>query len=126
MEEFISLAALIPIVGSAIACAAAVLQLAQRSKAEKKFVKELSTSLEKIKISEEVGNEEMRNLFMSSLRDRAKNREYPVYLKEALHQLDKSEKVLILSALNQPSSAGRIKYYNKVFKEALKLATHAA
>jgi hypothetical protein len=133
MEELISLAAIIPILGGVVACVSALSVVVKRTRAERKFVHELSDEIGKIvnvKLSvdpeqlRQVEVDQCRRLYISAVRNRAKNEALPKYLSDALSDLSKQEKAVIISALKQPSSAGRKKYIDKVFRQALEITRH--
>lgn len=130
MEELVSLAAIIPIVGAVVAVAGAVASVVARSTAEKKFIHDLSEEILKAVQSEvhqkSAGQEKelaevYRQIYFEVVRNRAKNKAFPTYITEALSGLDRKEKAVIVSALKQPSVSGRMRYIDKVFKEAVVL-----
>lgn len=67
------------------------------------------------------GSSGMYHIYFSGVKGRGENKEFPSYVKEALHNLDKRDKKHIVKALNQPSVKGRMRYFDKVFKMASQL-----
>lgn len=136
MEDLMSLVALAPVILAIVALLGALRSLTRRSKAEMEFIIELSKTLheetlklqkdmESLRVESETLKNEIdayRHIYFSGVKGRAENKEYPDYLKAALLNLDKPDKIYILKALNQPSLKGRMRYFDKVLKSAFDMA----
>lgn len=57
-------------------------------------------------------------IYFSGVKGRGENKELPDYVKKALENLDKRERKYIVKALKQPSIKGRMRYFDKVLKQA--------
>lgn len=66
--------------------------------------------------------DEIYHIYFSSVKGLGDNKELPLYVKDALHNLNKDDKRHIVKALSQPSARGRMRYFDKVFKLAFKAA----
>jgi hypothetical protein len=133
MEDIFAWASAAPILLSVVALITSILGVSRRAKAENEFVEELSKSIAGYKVVTDkaefadkkyaIGEEEryIYHLYFSGVKGRGENKELPVYVKQALYNLNKSDKRYIVKALNQPSVKGRMRYFDKVLKSAISI-----
>ncbi|KJK05336.1 hypothetical protein [Pseudomonas tussilaginis] len=171
MEDFITLASIVPLVLSVVAFVSSLVSVRRRTRAESEFIGELSKVIATMHSkADRVGgdvtssnnsppesgrrvlhvniaspregggedngikysiappenpapNRDMYHIYFTGVKGRGENKELPEYVKIALGNLDKRERVEIVKALNQPSVKGRMRYFDKVLKMAFNLTS---
>lgn len=116
MEEILlAVLGLAPVGLSLVGLVAAISTLKSRRKADRKFVKAVKSEAMSLG---DIDPALVRHLHFIGARSVASDKDLPDYIRAALNDLEKMDRVFVSRALGQPSTHGRMRYFNRIFRHA--------